>query len=690
MVITFVDITARRNAGQASAPDLARVQAVIEQMPIAVLVAEAPEGTLVLANRRAATLFNQPYPLPFIDHPWQTAYSAFRGFYADGRPYEPREWPLARALATGETVFDEELDFVRADGIRGSVSMSTTPIHNPKGDMVAVVATFWDITERKRAEASLRGSEERFRILIDGAADYAIFLLDAQGRIASWNAGAERLLGFSEAEVLGQPVADIFTPEDRAAGMPEQELRLAVETGRTLDERWHQRKDGSRFWASGAMTATRDGNGNLKGFAKIMRDRSERKATDIQLHQALQSAQQLRANAEGANRAKDEFISTVSHELRTPLNTIRLWSRMFVSGKVQPDEVIEGGKMIDRAALAQQQLIDDLLDVSRMVSGNLRLALRSTDLASTVAAAIDAIRALADSRRISVEVDLSSEVGHVVVDPDRIQQVVWNLLANAVKFTPEGGHIAVGLRRVGGSVEIEITDTGAGIRAEFLPHIFDRFRQADSGSTRRYAGLGLGLAIAKQLTEIHGGSIRAESDGEGLGATFTVYLPLEQQAVAQEDEAEVGAANAIGLVGVEVLLVEDETMAREATELSLEKNGARVRAVESAARAHEAYATRRPDVIVADIGMPNEDGYALIARIRRTEQAQHAARVPAVAVTAFARNEDRERALAAGFDEHLSKPVDCERLVCVLEQLASATPGSHRRQASRSRPRPRQ
>jgi len=674
VVIPFTDITARRNGEQGITPAHARLQAVIEQMPIAVLLAEAPEGTIVLANRRAATLFNQPYPIPFIGHPWQTAYSAIRGIHADGRPDESRGWPLARALANGDMAFDEEFDFVRTDGIR-SVSMSTTPIRNPKGDTVAVVATFRDITERKRAEAALREREERLRILIDGAVDYAIFLLDAHGRITSWNVGAERLTGFSEAEIIGQPVAIIFTPEDRAAGTPEQELRLATETGRTLDERWHQRKDGSRFWASGTMTATRDSNDKLKGFARIMRDRSERKANDMQLQQALQSEQQLRANAEGANRAKDEFISTVSHELRTPLNTIRLWSRMFVSGKVQPDEVIEGGKKIDRAALAQQQLIDDLLDVSRMVSGHLRLAMRRTDLAATVAAAIDAISQLADSRRITVDVDLSTEIGYVVADPDRIQQVLWNLLANAIKFTPEGGRIAVSLHRVGGAVEIEITDTGAGIRAEFLPHIFDRFRQADSGSTRRYAGLGLGLAIAKQLTEIHGGSIRAESDGEGLGATFTVYLPLEQQAAAaQDDEAERGTTNAAGLVGMEVLLVEDEIMAREATELSLKKNGARVRAVESAARAREAYATRRPDVIVADIGMPDEDGYALITQIRRTEQAQRTARVPAVAVTAFARSEDRKRALAAGFDEHLSKPVDCERLVCVLEQLASATP----------------
>ena len=401
-----------------------------------------------------------------------------------------------------------------------------------------------------------------------------------------------------------------------------------------------------------------------------MRDQSERKATDERLQQALQSAQQLRATAEGANRAKDEFISTVSHELRTPLNTIRLWSRMFVSGKVQGKEVIEGGRMIDRAALAQQQLIDDLLDVSRMVSGNLRLAMRSTDLASTVSSAIDAIRALADSRRISLEVSLSSEVGHVVVDPDRIQQVVWNLLANAVKFTPEGGHIAVSMRRVSETVEIEVSDSGMGIRRDFLPHIFDRFRQGDSGSSRRYAGLGLGLAIAKQLTESHGGTIRAQSEGEGCGATFTVYLPLERQDSSAEEHAPADdAGDAHALEQIEVLLVEDESMARQATMRTLERQGAHVRAADSAAGAREAFAIRRPDIIVADIGMPDEDGYALLTKIRLTEEAQHTARVPAVAVTALARSEDRERALAAGYDEHLPKPVDPERLARVLREL---------------------
>lgn len=241
-------------------------------------------------------------------------------------------------------------------------------------------------------------------------------------------------------------------------------MRRAAENGRALDERWHMRKDGTRFWASGVLTVARDANGVTHGFVKVMRDQTERKETDARLQEALRSARQLRGRAEGANRAKDEFISTVSHELRMRLNTIRLWSRIFVDGKVQAHHIIEGGKAIDRAALTQQQLIDDLLDVSRMASGHLRLAMRDTMLIDAVEAAVEAIHPLADSRRVELTTDLSDEVGIVHVDPDRIQQVVWNLLANAVKFTPEGGQVHVRVARLDGTVEIEVRDTGIGIR----------------------------------------------------------------------------------------------------------------------------------------------------------------------------------------------------------------------------------
>ncbi|HEY4212420.1 MAG TPA: chemotaxis protein CheB [Steroidobacteraceae bacterium] len=675
VVITFVDITALKRAEHAIIAAQARLQTVIEQMPAAVLMAESPSGALVLANRQAAELFNQPYPLPFIGQNWVATYSAFQGFHPDGFLYEPREWPLSRALATGEMVRDEELDFVRADGSRGTVSMSTSPIRDDAGQIIAVVAAFWDITERKQGQAALSESERRFRLLVESAKDYAIFMLDRTGSVISWNRGAERVTGFNEEEILGQSGSLLFTPEDRAVGIPEQELRRAADAGSSTDERWHVRKDQTRFWASGVTSAARDSQGRLDGFVKVMRDQTERKATDARLHEALQSAQLLRSRAEGANRAKDEFISTVSHELRTPLNTIRLWSRILVTGKVQGQEVIEGGKVIDRAALAQQQLIDDLLDVSRMATGHLRLALRDTLLTPAIEGAIDAVRSLAEARKINLVARLPSDVGIVRVDPDRIQQVVWNLLTNAVKFTQEGGRIEVGVRRVDGTVEIEVTDNGVGISAEFLPHVFDRFRQADSSAQRQFAGLGLGLAIAKQLVELHGGTISARSDGEKRGATFIVYLPLEERyRITEFAETGGGSPGAVDLRGVEVLLVEDDAMSREATQRLLEEAGAQVRAVNSASAAHEAFEISRPQIIVADVGMPHENGYALLTRLRQLESDSRSDRVPAVAVTAFARDEDRQRALASGFDEHLSKPVDPERLIAVIAQLAGANP----------------
>jgi signal transduction histidine kinase/ActR/RegA family two-component response regulator len=463
----------------------------------------------------------------------------------------------------------------------------------------------------------------------------------------------------------------LFTPEDRADRAPAGEIQRALETGRALDERWHMKKDGTRFWASGVLTVARDSNGVPRGFVKVMRDQTERKETDARLQEALRSARQLRARAEGANRAKDEFISTVSHELRTPLNTIRLWSRMFVDGKVTALQVSEGGRIVDRAALAQQQLIDDLLDVSRMASGQLRLAMRDTMLIDAVEAAIEAIHPLADSRRIELTTDLSDEVGVVRVDPDRIQQVVWNLLANAVKFTPEGGRVHVRVARVDGTVEIEVRDSGIGINPEFLPRVFDRFRQAEQGATRRFAGLGLGLSIAKQLVELQGGTITAHSDGEGKGATFMVYLPLERstEAALTPQGTQGTLIETPTLRGADLLLVEDDSYARSATQLLLEQRGATVRTVESAVQAREAIVARRPDVIIADIGMPDEDGYDFVEALRRSEKQQGLTRIPAVAVTAFARLEDRERALAAGFDDHLPKPLDAERLVRVLIQL---------------------
>jgi two-component system CheB/CheR fusion protein len=673
IVITFFDITARKRAEELVEAAQARLSAVIEQMPAAMLLVEAPLGKLLYGNRRAAELFGLSYPLPYIGAEWAAATATFKGFDAEGQTYLPQQWPLARTLVSGSRTNDEEITFARADGASGTVSVSAAPVYNAAGEMIAAVATFFDITERKRMETAVRESEERFRLLIESARDYAIFLADMQGRITTWNSGAERMLGWSEAEALGRPMALLFTPEDRALDVPERDMRTALETGRAAGERTHIRRDGSRLWASGTLTTVLDPGGLPRGFAMIMRDCTQLRQAQEDLQAALDSSEALRVSAESANRSKDEFISTVSHELRTPLNTIRLWLRLLESEELPRNEVVRGLQAMERAVLSQQALIDDLLDVSRMAAGKLRLDLRNTRLVEVVRGCLEAVSPGASSRGIDLESRLDDEVGIVRVDPERFQQVAANLLSNAVKFTPSGGKIRVQLSRSGDFVELVVADTGVGIRRDFLPHVFERFRQAERVATRQHAGLGLGLSIARELIELHGGTISAESGGEGRGATFTARVGLPGQLETDGPGAAAPGAPSRGLRGVAVLVVEDETATSAAVRRLLEAEGAHVQVAASVSGAAEAYRLQRPDLILCDIGLPGEDGYTLLRLIREREQLHSTPRVPAVAVTAFAGRQDRERALAAGFDEHLPKPVSPDRLITLLEQIANTT-----------------
>ena len=392
---------------------------------------------------------------------------------------------------------------------------------------------------------------------------------------------------------------------------------------------------------------------------------------NARLRDDLRRSESLRQDAESADRSKDEFIATISHELRTPLNTIRLWSRMLAEGGLSQVDAAQGAKILERSALAQQQLIDDLLDLSRMSRGQLRLELKDVRLIEAVAAAIAQALPLAQARQIKIAADLTGGTDPVRADLDRMQQVAGNLLTNAVKYTPPGGRVDVRLHRVRDLMELEVRDTGIGIDSQFLPFVFDRFRQGAAIPARRQSGLGLGLAIAKQLVELHGGTICAESRGPGQGASFRVCLPLGRPTGEVGDNT--GAGHRTGLPdlsSIEILLVDDEPLAREALARLLEQCGAAVRAVGSCAAAREAVTLHRPDVIVADIGLPGEDGYSLLRRLRREEQERHQRRIPALAVTAFARAEDRQRALAASFDEHLPKPVDPDRLVAAVAALA--------------------
>jgi PAS domain S-box-containing protein len=390
---------------------------------------------------------------------------------------------------------------------------------------------------------------------------------------------------------------------------------------------------------------------------------------------AVENARLYR-QAQEANRIKDEFLATLSHELRTPLTAILGWSSMLNSDGFDAETTRRAIVTIERNARAQRQIVDDILDVSRIITGKLRLDMRPVEIRSLVQDAVETIRPAAEAKGVYVSTLLASDVGEVSADPDRLRQVMWNLLSNSVKFTPGGGRIEVSLRRDGTQAVVSVSDTGQGITADFIPHVFDRFRQADMGTTRRHGGLGLGLAIVRHLVELHGGTVEAESEGEGQGATFTLRLPLkfatQSEALAESHVARAGettaATHSTSLAGTRVLLVEDEEDARGMLKIVLESDGAKVTAVGSASEAWTVLEASGCDVLVSDIGMPEEDGYSLIARVRERDERRGAV-TPALALTAYAREEDRTRSLAAGFDAHLSKPVEPPELLSVVASL---------------------
>jgi len=407
----------------------------------------------------------------------------------------------------------------------------------------------------------------------------------------------------------------------------------------------------------------------------------ERANSEAQREELLRREQQARAVAEAANRAKDEFLAVVSHELRTPLNAVYGWARVLQSGQLDPEAAERALATIVRNADAQVQLIDDLLDVSRVVSGKMRLDVRPVDLKAVVDAAVDAIRPAAAAKAIRLQTVLDPRAGPTNGDPARLQQVVWNLVMNAVKFTPKGGQVQVQLRRVNSHVEIVVSDTGQGIAAEVLPFVFDRFIQADSSSTREHSALGIGLALVKHLVDLHGGGVTARSPGPGEGATFTVTLPLPIAEIPPgpipRPHATVsgpdGLPEGLRLDGLRVLVVDDDPDSLDLASAILLAGGAAVKTCLSAAEAVAVLPEWRPDVLVSDIEMPGEDGYALIRRVRALAREQ-GGDTPAVALTAYGYTQDRMRSLTAGYTMHVPKPVDPGEFTTIIASLAARPP----------------
>ena len=537
----------------------------------------------------------------------------------------------------------------------------------------AATTTDSGVSERRRSSAA------HVRALLDNALD-AVVALDAKGRINFWNPQAELSFGLSRQEAIGHELADLaLAEEDRTAFR--EAVRAACSQGVAREPRIElcgRRRDGTTFPLEVTLTPIPDSVYCVSVFA---RDITERKQAESERDRLLHEAKLARHEAESASRVKDEFLATLSHELRTPLTAIVGWTYLLRGGRLDAATQAKGLEAIDRNASAQAQVIADILDLSRVVSAKLRLNVRRVQLAPVVAAAIDTLIPAANARGVKLQPILDPSAGLVSGDPDRLRQVVWNLVSNAVKFTERDGRVLVRLERSGDAVQITVEDTGIGISSAFLPHVFERFRQGDSSNTRSHGGLGLGLAVVRHLVELHGGTVEARSGGEGRGSAFVVRLPAWRSedadtAAPAESSARVFTfdpeelpPNTPQLDGIEVLVVDDGDDVREVITAILLQSGALVRAAGSTEEALEAIAERAPDVLLAEVELAGPSGHSLISRVRSLPPDRGGV-VPAAALSAYSRSEDRVQALLSGFQIHLTKPVQPAELVAVIATLA--------------------
>jgi PAS domain S-box-containing protein len=510
------------------------------------------------------------------------------------------------------------------------------------------------------------------------------------GIVTSWNAAAERLFGFTAAEMVGQSITRII-PQDLQ--YEEAEILAKLRKGERIEryETTRVRKDGQKVEISLTISPVRDSLGQVIGAAKIAHDITARRRVERELQDRetqlsklaaeremfLESERAARSQAERLSHLKDEFLATLSHELRTPLNAIQGWATLLRERSARPEDYQRGLEIIERNVRVQAQIISDLLDMSRIISGKIHLEVQPLYLHEVVNNAIEAVQQSAIAKNIRIRHMLDTRIGLVRGDPSRIQQVLWNLLSNAIKFTPKGGRVQVVLERLNSHAEICVEDNGIGISADFLPHVFDRFRQGDAGTTRNFGGLGLGLSIAKNLVELHGGSIHVQSPGENQGTTFVVSLPISH---VRSDEPGAGTGRAAPptdlvepvelprLDNVRVLVVDDDADGRALIGRVLEGRGAEPVCASSAEQALEAISRERFDVLLSDVGMPDMDGFELIRQVRRLDKSRPRP-LPAIAITAYARPEDRQRSLLAGFHMHLSKPIEARELVASIAGL---------------------
>ncbi len=511
-------------------------------------------------------------------------------------------------------------------------------------------------------------SAEHFLSAIIDSSDDAIITKDLNGIVTSWNKAAERIFGYTAEEMIGEPILKLI-PTDRKEEEPAilHRLRHGERVDHFDTKRRH--KDGHELDISLTISPVKNRAGDIVGASKVARDITLQKQAALVL---------ARANDETVrqNRLKDEFVTTLSHELRTPLQSIVGWVQILQGGDLAEGELAQGLEVIGRNAKAQQHIIEDLLDMSRILSGKVRLDVQKIELATVLEAALETVRPAAQSKGIKLHALVTQGTTPISGDPQRMQQVFWNLLTNAIKFTPRGGRIDVVLQRVDSHLEASVTDSGMGIASDFLPHVFDRFRQADASNVRSHGGLGLGLSIVKHLVEMHGGQVLAKSPGPGKGATFSVVVPLApvaersfQSSLRDDDALDAPSRPRPALHGFTVLVVDDDQDSRVMVAKTLERAGASVRTAGGADEALGTLTGDLPDVLVSDIGMPGKNGYALLEELR-ARPAEQGGKIPAAALTAYTRVEDRVQAMCAGFQILLPKPVDATELVATVAALA--------------------
>jgi PAS domain S-box-containing protein len=628
---------------------------------------------------------------------------------------------VLRKIRRGEAVNHFETIRMRKDGSLVPISLTVSPIRARNGTIVGASKIARDISERRRAEQALADAERRrndlqvrlmalaegssalfqspeVQAVLPAAIELAKSLIPADG-YAIWRfdeAGQAWTVAASEG--LSRPFVDriISIQRGRAtAPLPLTEPLVIEDVSSdpaTAEQREAMASEGVQSMLALALTIRRNAAGTLVFY---YRTRHIADPNEVQIARAISNliaaalttgelydeqkvrqdeATRAYAQASEANRAKDEFLATLSHELRTPLNAVLGWARMLRSGSVGPDRTVRALEVIERNAEAQLRLVEDMLDLSRIITGNLRLDVQPTRVSQAIAAAVETILPAAKAKEIAIVLD-ANPLATVMGDQARLQQVVWNLLANAVKFTPRGGSITIALRADASTVEMEVADTGEGIAAEILPYVFDRFRQGESGSTRTQMGLGLGLAIVRHIVEMHGGRVTVKSGGKDQGATFTLSFPsaTREQALPMTNHRRFVplAASQLDeiLAGVRALVVDDDPEARDLMAAMLEARGVQVRTAASAREGLLVLENELPDVILSDLAMPDQDGYDLIRELRR-RSASSGGLVPAIAVSAYARTEDSARSLASGFQIHLTKPIDPNTLYSAIERLA--------------------